>query len=99
MIPERAQRMIEHMRHVLTSLAETTDLHHFTNLTNELSAAIGNLVGDVDDEWLNELRNAWFQLEHISAMALDSAQRKLTEHELRDVGRGIHELRVLLTEY
>jgi hypothetical protein len=91
--------MVSHMRHVLAALGDTTDLYRFTSLTNELSAAIDNLLGDVDDEWIETLRNAWFPLEHISAMALGPGQRQLTKNELLGVHEAIQGLQTLLTEY
>jgi hypothetical protein len=65
----------------------------------ELKSRIAALAGVADQEWVEELRSAWWQLESVNAFWIESGRAELTEDERRDVDEGLDELLPMLVEY
>lgn len=65
----------------------------------ELKSRISVLQGVADQEWVEELRSAWWQLESVSAFWIESGRAELTEDEQREVDEGLDELLPILVEY
>lgn len=60
---------------------------------------IAALQGVADQEWIEELRSAWWQLESVNAFWIESGRAELTEDERREVDEGLDELLPMLVEY
>lgn len=65
----------------------------------ELKSRIAALQGVADQEWVEELRSAWWQLESVNAFWIESGRAELTEDERREVDDGLDELLPMLVEY
>ncbi len=65
----------------------------------ELKSRISALQGVADQEWVEELRSKWWQLESINAFWIESGRAELTEDERREVSEALDELRPMLIEY
>jgi hypothetical protein len=61
----------------------------FFSLVNGSEVAINSMIGQVDQEWLEEWRLRWNSLEMINASLIDESRRELTEDELRVVNDTI----------
>lgn len=99
MTAESARDLLAHIRDILAQLAATLEVNRFARLTSELSASIDNLTGDVNDEWLEELRSAWWNIEYINATALAQQRVELTQSEHQGVEEAVRIFQILLTEY
>ncbi len=65
----------------------------------ELKSRISALHAVADQEWVEELRSAWWQLESVNASWIESGRDELTEDERREVEEGLDELLPMLVEY
>lgn len=65
----------------------------------ELKSRIAALQGVADQEWVEELRSAWWQLESVNAFWIESGRAELTEEERREVDEGLDEFLPMLVEY
>lgn len=86
------------MRKALEDFEVTDEIHSLNRLTRHLSSLLDALVGEVDGQWLEELRSAWWGLEYVNAKVLD-AGRPLLAQEQRSVEQACDELRAMLVEY
>jgi hypothetical protein len=65
----------------------------------ELKSRISALHGIADQEWVEELRSSWWDLEYVNAFWIESGRSDLTDEERRQVSEALDELRPMLVEY
>lgn len=65
----------------------------------ELKSRISALQGVAEQDWVEELRSRWWQLEYVNAFWIESGRTDLTEDERREVNEALDELRPMLIEY
>lgn len=65
----------------------------------ELKGRISALRDVADQEWVEELRSAWWQLEYVNAFWIESGRVELTDEERQQVSDGLDELLLMLVEY
>ena len=64
-----------------------------------LKSRIAALRGLADDEWVDELRALWNQLEYLNAFFIDSGRPTLMPEERDEVADALGELRAALIAY
>jgi hypothetical protein len=99
MIPEPARQVIVGMRSALEIFTATPNVYSLNRLVGTLSGAIDALVGDVDPDWLEELRSAWWPLEFVNATVLSEERQTLRNSEIESVTTARDEFLALLVEY
>lgn len=65
----------------------------------ELKSRISALQGVADQEWVEELRSVWWQLETVNAFWIESGRAELSEDERREVDEALDELLPMLVAY
>jgi hypothetical protein len=68
-------------------------------LVSRLSGLIDALVGEAQQDWIEELQSAWWPLEYVNAAALDAGRRELSEREIRAISEARDEFLLVLAEY
>jgi hypothetical protein len=70
---------------------------------DRLVADLASLIDSAKDvasaDWIDELRDHWWQLEVVHALSLDEDGRGLTEEEIEAVDNAITALVAMLEEY
>jgi len=99
MMDDLARRTISAMRSSLAAYAAPVDVASLDLLVGQLSGAIDSLTGQVDDDWLNEIRSAWWPLEYVNASVLGDDRGQLTASEVEAVSAARDEFLALLAEY
>jgi len=94
---EQVSALVEGMREAAASYRE--DRLPLDRLVWELKSRIAALQGVADQEWVEELRSAWWQLESVNAFWIESGRPELTDDELREVNEGLDVLLPMLVEY
>lgn len=94
-----ATETVAAMRSHLTAYTPSPDVRVLDRLVARLSGAIDALTGHADDEWINELRGAWWPLEYINANALGDDRLQLTARELDAASAARDEFLLLLEAY
>lgn len=94
----------EQVRALVEGMREATDSYRagrlpLDRLVWELKSRIAALQSVADQEWVEELRSAWWQLESVNAFWIESGRAELTEDERREVDEGLDELLPMLVEY
>lgn len=70
-----------------------------SDLASQLGLHIDSLVGHADPDWIEELTSAWWPLDLVNALSLDSGRESLSEEDQREVTEALDRLRIILTEY
>lgn len=99
MMDDFARRTITAMRSSLAAYGASADVMSLNLFIGQLSIDMDSLTGHVDEDWLNEMRSAWWPLEFVNAMVLDGDRRHLTASEVEAVATARDEFLALLTEY
>lgn len=86
------------MRSSLAAYDASADVISLNLFVGQLSLDMDSLTAHVDEDWLNEMRSAWWPLEFVNAMALDSDRRHLTASEVEAVATARDEFVAMLTE-
>ncbi len=94
-----ARDVVRRMRAYLDQWSPTAGVRDLSLLVSRLSGSIDALVGEVQEEWIEELRSAWWPLEYINAVALDGGRRHLTEQEMRALSEARDEFLAILAEH
>lgn len=94
---EQVRALVEGMRKAADSYRDGRLA--LDRLVWELKSRISALQGVADQEWVEELRSAWWQLESVNAFWIESGRPELTEDERREVDEGLDELLPMLVEY
>jgi hypothetical protein len=94
---ERVRAPVDGMREAASSYRDGR--LPLDRLVWELKSRIAALRGVADQEWVEELRSAWWQLESVNAFWIESGRAELTQDERRDVDEGLDELLPMLVEY
>lgn len=94
----------EQLRALLGGMREAADAYEAGHLSLdrlvwELKSRISALQGVADQEWVEELRSKWWQLEYVNPFWIESGRAELTEDERRQVSEALDELRPMLIEY
>lgn len=94
----------EHVRLLTEGMREAADAFEegrlpLDRLVWELKSRISALQGVADDEWVEELRSSWWQLEYVNAFWIESGRSNLTEDERRRITMALEELRPMLIDY
>jgi hypothetical protein len=99
MMNDVANRAILVMRDRLVAYKASDDVDSLDQLVGQLSGGIDALVGHVHEEWLEDLRSAWWPLEYVNATALGSDRGHLTDGEVAAVSKARDEFIALLQRY
>jgi hypothetical protein len=99
MMDDLANETLTVMRSHLAAFTPSSDVRSLDRLVAWLSAAIDALTGHADDDWINELRGAWWPLEYINANALGDDRLQLKASEVDAVSTARDEFLGLLEEY
>jgi hypothetical protein len=94
---EQVRALVEGMREAAGSYR--AGRLQLDRLVWELKSRIAALQDVADQEWVEELRSAWWQLEAVNAFLIESGRVELTEDERREVDEGLDELLLMLVEY
>lgn len=95
--PEHLQTLAEGMREAVSSYR--TGRLSLDRLVWELKSRISALQGFADEEWVDELRSAWWQLESVNAFWIESGRPELSQDERREVDDALDELLPMLVAY
>lgn len=68
-------------------------------LTRDLKSRIAALRGVADDDWVDELKAMWNQLEVVNAFFIESGRDSLTPEERQEVDDVLGELTATLVRY
>lgn len=98
MITPAAQEILASMRAALDSFEPSATIDPLDRLVSRLSSLLDGLVGQVDNEWLEELRSAWWPLEYVNATALGSDRSSLTDEQCARLCEARDEFLNLLKE-
>lgn len=93
---ERVRSLIEGMREAARSYRE--GCLPLDRLVWELKSRIGALPGVADPDWVEELRSAWWPLEYVNTVWIESGRSELSDDERRQVDQGLDELVTMLVE-
>ena len=99
MITESARDLIAEMRAVLEAFDAVSSVDPLDRLVASLSGSLDALVGQVDPDWLEELRSAWWPLEFVNASVLGDDRRTLTDAEISAAGTARDEFLTALVEH
>jgi hypothetical protein len=99
MMNDAANRAISIMSDWLIAYQASDDIDALDQLVGQLSGGIDTLVGHVNEEWLGELRSAWWPLEYVNATVLGSDRGHLTDEEVMAVSKAREEFVALLQRY
>ncbi len=83
---DHVNNVVAVMRGKLQEYAPGPDLARLNQLVSELSGALDRLDGQVDEEWLQELRGYWWPLEYVNAKLLAEDRNVLSREDVRAVG-------------
>lgn len=96
-ITEQVRTLVEGMRDAAGSYRDGR--LPLDRLVWELKSRISVLQGVADQEWVEELRSAWWRLEYVNTFWIESGRAELTEDEQLEVGEALDELLPMLVEY
>lgn len=99
MTADGVQLVIDRMRQQLQAYSPGAEVASLHGIVTRLSGALEALYGTVDDEWLAELRSAWWPLEYVNARVLGDERQLLTSSEVKEVVEYRDEFIALLTRY
>lgn len=94
---EQVRALVEGMREAASSYRDGR--LPLDRLVWELKSRIAALQSVADQQWVEELRSAWWQLEYVNAFWIESGRAELSEDERREVDEGLDELLPMLVEY
>lgn len=98
MMPPAAPEILAAMRASLDAFEAPAGVDALDRLVGRLSGLLDALVGQVDNEWLEELRSAWWPLEYVNATALGNDRATLTDVERASLSDARDEFLNLLEE-
>lgn len=82
MITESARQVLAQMRVALEAFDAGPRVDPLDRLVGALSGSLDALVGQVDSDWLEELRSAWWPLEFVNASVLGDDRQILKGAEI-----------------
>ena len=98
MITESARPVLASMRTALKAFEAGPSVDPLDRLVGELSGSLDALVGQVDADWLEEMRSAWWPLEFVNASVLGEDRQTLKESEIVAASTARDEFLTLLAE-
>ena len=98
MITPTGQEVLASMRASLEAFEVLASVDLLDRLVARLSGLLDALVGQVDNDWLEELRSAWWPLEYVNANALGNDRTSLTDDERAHLVEARAEFLSLLKE-
>ena len=93
-----ADQLLDAMRASLLAYEGTANIDPLDRLVGRLSGLLDALVGQVNSDWLEELRSAWWPLEYINAAVLGDDRVALTDQERVNALAARDEFLALLVE-
>lgn len=98
MITESARQVLASMRAALEAFEAGPSVDPLDRLVGMLSGSLDALVGQVDAQWLEEMRSAWWPLEFANASVLGDDRQTLKESEIVATSTARDEFLTLLAE-
>lgn len=98
MITESARQVLASMRAALADYEPGPGVDPLDRLVGSLSGSLDALVGQVDADWLEEMRSAWWPLEFVNASVLGDDRQTLQEPEIAAAASARDEFLTLLAE-
>ena len=98
MITESARQILASMRAALGNYEPGPSVDPLDRLVGSLSGSLDALVGQVDADWLEEMRSAWWPLEFVNASVLGDDRLTLQVSEIVAASSARDEFLTLLKE-
>lgn len=98
MITESVRQVLASMRAALEAFDAGPSVDPLDRLVGALSGSLDALVGQVEADWLEEMRSAWWPLEFVNASVLGDDRQILSESEIVASATARDEFLTLLAE-